>query len=344
MRVPQLVLYCIFLILLNSLSGQVRTWENLDGQKIVAELIRVEDDSILLRLDGMHYWVQLKELSENDRNFIEVWQQNRRRTISPREQAHPAERDFSRPQRGTKKGFCIANRRYPDWQDRLKALNITWFYNWTSREPEGIPEGIEFVPMIFGHAAHLGSGIERIIGLKGERGYLYVLGHNEPDSTRQANRTVEEVLNEWPQLMEIGLPLISPGAVQPDGEWMKAFMEGVEERGLRVDFIAVHSYGGANAQAFLDRMERIYRMYGRPIWITEFGVGDWRAETVAQNRHSPERVEEFMRQVLPELERRRYIYRYSWYNATPDNPALGTSALFDEEGNLTPLGEIYARH
>ena len=44
--------------------------------------------------------------------------------------------------------------------------------------------------------------------------------------------------------MKTGLRLGSPVCVHPDNAWMKAFMQGVAERKLRVDFICMHSYGG----------------------------------------------------------------------------------------------------
>ena len=52
---------------------------------------------------------------------------------------------------------------------------------------------------------------------------------------------------------------------------------------------------------------------------------------------------DFMRTVLPELDRRDYIVRYAWFTDYSSNQ-LWTSALFDDEGVLTPLGEFYAQH
>jgi hypothetical protein len=49
-----------------------------------------------------------------------------------------------------------------------------------------------------------------------------------------------------------------------------------------------------------------------------------------------------MKEVLIALEELDFVERYAWFPAKPDNRALGTSALFDEEGNLTELGKIYS--
>jgi hypothetical protein len=153
--------------------------------------------------------------------------------------------------------------------------------------------------------------------------------------------SVAQALDAWPLLMETGLRLGSPGCVHPDKQWMIDFMAGVEERKLRVDFICVHSYGGPNAEAFVRRLESVHRLFDRPLWITEFGVGDWAAKTPEQNRHSPERVLRYMEQVLPMLDRLDYLERYAWFPARTTSAPLATSALHDADGNLTRLGECY---
>jgi hypothetical protein len=129
--------------------------------------------------------------------------------------------------------------------------------------------------------------------------------------------------------------------VHPDREWMKEFMAGVEERNLRVDFVCMHSYTGPNPDAFIKRVESVHEMFGRPIWITEFAVGDWEAKSVETHRHKAERVLQFMEETLPRLEAMEIVERYAWFPARQDNRALGTSALFDSEGTLTRLGECY---
>ena len=182
---------------------------------------------------------------------------------------------------------------------------------------------------------------ERAVASAKERGTNTILGFNEPDKKNQGDLSVSDALDHWPTLMESGLRLGSPACVHPDKEWMKEFMAGVEERDLRVDFICMHSYTGASADAFIRRLESVHKLYDRPIWITEFAVGDWTASNVQENKFKPEKVLEFMEELLPRLEALDYVERYAWFPAGTDNPALGTSALFDKEGNLTPLGECY---
>ncbi|MEO0529789.1 MAG: glycosyl hydrolase [Planctomycetota bacterium] len=172
----------------------------------------------------------------------------------------------------------------------------------------------------------------------------HLLAFNEPDQHEQANMQVRRGLELWPDLMEVGVPLVSPGCVHPDGVWMHGFMEEVERQSLRVDAVAVHSYMGPSVSYFMRKMEAVHKAFGRPLWITEFAVGDWNAKTRDENKHSPERIHDFMRELLPELESSPFIHRYAWFCANPISGPLGTSALFDEANQLTPLGELYASH
>ncbi len=177
----------------------------------------------------------------------------------------------------------------------------------------------------------------------GEQGEIrYLLGFNEPDQHNQSDLSVNEALEIWPKLMQTNLPLGSPGCVHPDRHWMVDFMSGVQARDLRVDFVCVHTYGPPNADGLVNRLRKVHEMFGKPIWITELAVGDWQAKDVSENKHSPEIVAKFMRELLPKLEKLDFVHRYAWFSAKPDNKALGTSALFNSDGSLTELGRIYS--
>lgn len=208
--------------------------------------------------------------------------------------------------------------------------------------PDEVPDGIEFAPMTWGKLGKKSLTLfAKLRRQRDESQITALMGFNEPDKENQSDTTVDEALTMWPRLMELGLPLGSPGCVHPDNQWMKDFMKGVEQRKLRVDFVCVHSYGGPNASGLMNRLDRIRKMYDRTIWITEFAVGDWNAKSASANKHRPQKMAAFMREVLPMLERAKFVERYAWYSAKPDNWALGTSALFDAQGELTELGEIY---
>ncbi len=226
------------------------------------------------------------------------------------------------------------------WAENLAELRCKWFYTWNSVIPEGIPKGTEFIPMIYRHRGDAQAILDAGRAAK-KAGITELLGFNEPDAPKQGNMSVADALDAWPLLMESGLRLGSPGCVHPDKKWMIDFMAGVEQRKLRVDYVCVHSYGGPNAEALVARLEKIHRMFNRPIWITEFGVGDWEAKSIGQNRHKPETVLRFMEKVLPMLDKLDFVERYAWFPAKTTSIPLTTSALHDADGKLTRLGECY---
>jgi hypothetical protein len=239
----------------------------------------------------------------------------------------------------SKKGLGFGPRS-PDWSDKLKELNCKWVYTWMEKIPDGLPKEIAFVPMI-SKSRDNPEWIANAGDAAKKAGIKELLGFNEPDQSSQANMTVEEALAAWPLLQETGLRLGSPACVHPDNEWMQSFMKEAKKRDFKVDFICVHSYGAPNAGKFVERMQAIHKLYRKPIWITEFAIGDWKAKSPAENQYKPDAVLGFMEDVLPELEKLDFIERYAWFPAKVESAPLGTSALFDGEGKLTRLGECY---
>lgn len=251
---------------------------------------------------------------------------------------HPA--SAAGPEERSKKKGLGQPVKQPGWARRLTSLRCKWFYSWGSAVPEGLPRGVAFVPMVWGSGGAAGAIATTAAAAK-KAGITELLGFNEPDGKDQANMTVQQALDAWPRLMETGMRLGSPSCVHADREWMQEFMAGVKKRGLRVDFVGVHSYGGPSAEALVKKLETIHRLFERPLWITEFAVGDWDAKTAKENRHRPDTVLQFMEKVLPMLDRLDYVERYAWFPAETSSGPLGTSALFDPRGNLTRLGRCY---
>jgi len=228
---------------------------------------------------------------------------------------------------------------------RIISLDPYWNYSWGTRRIEAQPDDIEFVPMIWASwnqektEQHITDVlIPQIESGKAKR----LLGFNEPDREDQANMPVERALQTWPLLESTSLPLVSPSATHADGTWMLDFMGKSEQVCNRVDWIGVHWYGGADFQSFADQMKSIYDIYERPLLITEFAPADWNAATPADNRWSQADVLEFMKAALPWLEEQTWIAGYAWFSFKITSRAGTSSALFDDNGNMTALGRYYA--
>jgi len=242
-----------------------------------------------------------------------------------------------------KKGFGMVTKA-TGWSQRITELNVAWHYSWGHELKNDEPDSVEFVPMIWGawsDTAAIVSKIEQVIQYKDKGKANYLLGFNEPDNKDQSNMPVERAIAYWPKLMEAGLPLGSPGCVHADREWMIDFMEEIDRRNYRVDFVCVHWYGGANAQSFINHLKKVHDLYNKPIWITEFAPADWNASTAELSNVTKTKAATFMKEILPELDKLDFVHRYAWFSAKTSSPALGNAALFYSNGNLTPLGKYY---
>lgn len=264
-----------------------------------------------------------------------------------------------------KKGVCFTLRD-PEksskgtWEVNIKkvaALNAYWNYSWGSQLVPVQPKDMEFVPMVWGgkDAANVQQRLAAdVVPMVAKGRVKRLLGFNEPDKKDQSNMPVERALAIWPTLEKLGIPLASPAPANPEGiddpsaqgvpgTWLRDFMKEVDRRGYRVDYIAVHWYGGTNAKAFKEKLKRIYDKYGkRPLLITEFAPADWKTGgDIDKHRHSPARVLAFMKDVLPWLEEQEWVVGYSWFSFRADAPQGTSSALFLNDGSLTAAGRYY---
>jgi len=243
-------------------------------------------------------------------------------------------------QANPKKGACFTTNN-STWSSRVTDLNVSWHYSWGLELQPEEPDSVQFVPMQWGKW-NMDQNIEKINSMIKAGKAEYLLTFNEPDGKKQANMTVEEALAYWPKLMALDLKLGSPACVHADNDWMKAFMAKVEENKYRVDFVCVHWYGGANAESLINYLQKIHDLYQRPIWLTEFAPADWNASSPVDSKVTKAKALEFVSQVLPMLDTIPYVHRYSWFSANQQSAALGNSALFDNFGKLTPVGEYYS--
>ena len=88
----------------------------------------------------------------------------------------------------------------------------------------------------------------------------------------------------------------------------------------KIAFIAFHDYQG-DVSKILSRAEGLLRRYGKPTWITEFAINKWARITKVPGGGCNEcnitraMQDDYMRQVLPALEKSEAVHRYAWYSA-----------------------------
>jgi RNA polymerase sigma factor (sigma-70 family) len=224
----------------------------------------------------------------------------------------------------------------------LAASGASWYYDWAAT-PSGItaPASTSFVPMIWGSADVTSAVLDQV---KSEGSVL--LGFNEPDQSGQANMTVAQALDLWPQLeatgMTLGSPAVSDNAATPGG-WLDQFMTGAKARGYRVNFITVHWYGGdfetaAAVQQLESYLQAIYDRYHLPIWLTEFALTSYAGPTPTFPTEAQQAA--FLTAATTMLDGLPYVQRYAWF-ALPVSSGSGTTGLFNEGPVATEVGQAF---
>ncbi|WP_347653574.1 sigma-70 family RNA polymerase sigma factor [Plantactinospora sp. B5E13] len=267
-------------------------------------------------------------------------------TGTPTPTATPSRRTSGRPavpaappRTSEKTGVAVWN--FPGVSQALANSGASWYYTWAAHH-DGVstPRGVQFVPMIWGrdHVTSANLARARSAG-------PYLLGFNEPDLAGQAEMSVEEALDLWPKLQatgsRLGSPAVAFGGDRPGG-WLDRFMSGAKERGHRVDFIALHWYGGdfrtVNAVSQLrSYLQAVYERYRKPIWLTEFALIDFSS---GQARFpSQQEQAAFVTAATKMLGGLSYLQRYAWFGLPATDK--DRSGLFRRGDQPTAVGRAF---
>lgn len=228
------------------------------------------------------------------------------------------------------------------WLEQTPALG--WYYNWRPdqiRTKGRTPRSVEYVPMI-----HNARDVNK--KLRSDLPIRALLTFNEPDGpgSHQSGLSVAEAVRLWPKLERRGLRLGSPATTREGtlgrDSWQRRFMNEVEARGLRVDFMAVHYYStNGDVREFERWLKAVHAEYRRPIWVTEFAYVDWRRPGAASYRKNAE----FAQAAIPMLEKLNFVERYAWFAANPypwEGQVLPVN-LVDNNLKPTPVGAAFER-
>ena len=226
-----------------------------------------------------------------------------------------------------------------------KSFRVTWYYNWGEKPSTNeYYDGTEYVPMVW-KSTSADNFYNRVMTHK-SNGYKYVLTFNEPDLEGQCDMEVDAVYTVWKGISSVsGIKISSPvTALWPkiSTAWFQPFMDklqaGVDHD---VDFISLHCYpenaqGAGMAEFFLrDVVDWTWEKYHKPIWITEFSTHG--------NYVTANGTKEFWEAVMPELDKRDYVERYSVFAFDAgSNPGYGMWNY--STGVPTEAGIVYARN
>jgi len=222
----------------------------------------------------------------------------------------------------------------------LVDVGVHWYWNWAAVPTKGAGTAAEFVPMIWGPGAVTADTIARA-----RQNGTTLLGFNEPDFASQANMSVDQALDLWPQLQATGMRLGSPapatGAADAGG-WLDRFLSGAAQRGYRVDFIALHWYGSDFSAAAVNQLrgylQAVWDRYHLPIWLTEFALIKFTSSGSVYPTDSQQAS--FINGATAMLESLSFVERYAWF-ALPTSDSGDATGLYRDGATPTAAGVAY---
>lgn len=205
----------------------------------------------------------------------------------------------------------------------VKALNkngaISWAYNWAATPNGDLPEGVEFVPMLWGtkSLSDFAANIETFLTGSSPSGSKYIMGFNEPDASHQSAMTVGDAVTTFKQFITpytSSASLVSPAVTNSENanqglDWMSQFLSSCSDCGVSV--LAVHWYGNdaGDFMKFVRQAIDTANQHGlKEVWVSEFGL----SEDLNQHGSSPESAD-FLRKVQPWLDRQKMVTRYAYF-------------------------------
>lgn len=235
----------------------------------------------------------------------------------------------------SKKGFC-------SWQQGPnELLNTTWHYNWDAGNNPS--DDREYVTQQHHRDKSSGYWWPSFTEVGNNGTSANVVTYNEPDNTgddREHPATVQQVLDIWPQLMATGRRLGSP-AMAGNLNWLYEFMDSIDARGWRCDFVVMHCYWYSDWSSWNGTLSGVKNRTGRPIWITEMNYGanwtGWPGSNRDANDANYAIHKQHFAPIIDGLEATSWLERYCVYNAVEP-----CRSVIDDNGKLTPSGEYYA--
>ena len=212
-----------------------------------------------------------------------------------------------------------------------QALNTSWCYDWAQGNSSNLPD-TEWVPN------HIYEDWPSASTCGSVTGSCHMKTNNEPGNSADDHpQSVEEVLNNWQNLMRTGMRLCSESSHDGSMNHLKQFIEAIDARGWRCDILDLHCYW-AEGQFTSGNLGWYSSNYGngRPIWISEWIWGaSWNKNGCWGNGVTDTQILNQTKNILNTLNNTAIIERYAYWNSESKGHIYAN-------GRLTALGEYYA--
>jgi len=210
-------------------------------------------------------------------------------------------------------------------------------YNWGQVENNDI--GTSFVPMM--HKPSDSTAQEWIANVEKavKKGTKAVMGFNEPDHGQQANLTPEAACSAWKEYMnpiasqypDVSIlgPSVTNGPAPMGLDWLSRFHTACPDAVVHATNIHFYDiYEPETINRFKAQVEKAAQLYGKPVWVTEFGLNPGSA--------SPEQAASFLKDAMAYLDSSDKVQGYSYFMV-----GSGENQLMSGSG-LSAVGQVYA--
>ena len=209
----------------------------------------------------------------------------------------------------------------------INKVNAKWCYTWNVGEDMG-PD-VECVPN------HLYEDWPSSAACGNATWSPHLKTNNEPLNPQDDHpQTLNDILNNWQNLMRTGLRLCSPSSWDGSPSFMKEFLDAIDARGWRCDIVDLHCYWTEDQY---NNLASLHNQYKRPLWISEFLWGaSWNNNGIFASKKTDEN-RTVMGRILDRMNGWDYVERYAYWNSDQ----WFSRIVNTDDGWVTPLGEYY---
>ncbi len=225
---------------------------------------------------------------------------------------------------------------------RLEAnqkLNSAWCYDWATGWDMG-PD-VECVPN------HIYEDWPSSSACGSVTYSCHMKTNNEPGNSADDHpQSVDEVLNNWQNLMRTGMRLCSESSHDGSMGHLRDFMDSIDARGWRCDILDLHCYWPSGNFNSLTWYSDEYG-HGRPIWISEWVWGaSWNNNGIFASQYKRDDFWSSTNQeanyngtkpILETLNANARVERHAYWNREAD------CSKILKDGILSKLGQYYAQ-
>lgn len=213
------------------------------------------------------------------------------------------------------------------------ALNVTSTYSWNA--------GTNMLPDVECVSHQIYSYYPSASACGAPQYTCHLKTSNEPrNSADDHPETLNDILNNWENLMRTGMRLCTPSSWDGSDYWngtgfLKQFLDSIDARGWRCDVLDMHCYW---AESNFGNLKNWVNAVHRPIWISEWCWGaSWNTNGAFANGVTESQVRSALQRICNNLNGMDYVERYFYWNGERD-----PSRIY-KNGQLTPAGQMYAQ-